>query len=306
MPKKVSIIDKRNWLEKYEGGKSEAAIASESKRDIRTIKNGIEEARREVDIRLARAELLKEALRKHQDSLEGELRKILKNLELPHSDFAPLSWYRGNDSIFVTNGFTAQKSESARFAKVGRKPAHEATTVLDLLRQHFKNDRLWKWLADWEKLLISHLADRKALQRKAVAILEDKTGYKVIDNRDKVTLPFLYSHTAGHLLYKSALDSAFGSGHSGNMEDDMIADTQRGAVTYHNSILAEAPDHEEVTRSNILAAYRELLSSYELMHVLNTFGILKESVTRVRQAVEEILLLGFIPGQCDVCRRLGL
>ena len=306
MPKKVSIIDKRNWLEKYEGGKSEAAIASESKRDIRTIKNGIEEARREVDIRLARAELLKEALRKHQDSLEGELRKILKDLEIPHSDFAPLSWYRGNDSIFVTNEFTAQKSESARFAKVVRKPAHEATTVLDLLRQHLKNDRLWKWLADWDKLLISDLADRKALQRKAVAILENKTGYKMLDNSDVAVPPFLFSYTAGHLLYKSALDSAFGTLRNDNMEDDMIADTQRGTVTYHNSILAEAPDHEEVTRSNILAAYRELLSSYELMNVINTFGILKESVTRVRQAMEEILLLGFIPGQCNICKRLGL
>ncbi len=306
MPKKVSIIDKRNWLEKYEGGKSEAAIASESKHDIRTIKNGIEEARREVDIRLARAEMLKEALHKHQDSLEGELRKILKDLEIPHSDFAPLSWYRGNDSIFVTNEFTAQKSESARFAKVGRKPAHEATTVLDLLRQHLKNDKLWKWLAQWEKRLASHLADREALQRKVVAVLEEKTGYKVIDDRDVVASPFLFSYTTGHLLYKSAMDSAFSSGHSGKMEDNMIADTQRGAVTYHNSILAEAPDHEEVTRSNILAAYRELLSSYELMNVINTFVILKESVTRVRQAMEEILLLGFIPGQCNICKRLGL
>lgn len=306
MPKKPSIIDKRNWLEKYEGGKSEAAIASESKRDVRTIKNGIEEARRAIDIRLARAELLKDALRKHQDSLEGELRKILKDLDLPHTDFAPLSWYRGNGSIFTATESIEKEEERYQSFKVGRKSATKTTTVLDLLRQHLKNDKLWKWLAQWEKRLASHLADREALQRKAVAILEEKTGYKVGDYRDKVTLPFLCSYTAGHLLYKSALDSAFGTLRNDNMEDDMIADTQRGAVTYHNSILAEAPDHEEVTRSNILAAYRELLSSYELMHVINTFGILKESVTRVRQAVEEILLLGFIPGQCDVCRRLGL
>lgn len=64
-----------------------------------------------------------------------------------------------------------------------------------------------KWLADWEKVLASYLADRKALQRKAVAILEEKTGYKVGDYRDKFAPPFLCSYTAGHLLYKSALDS---------------------------------------------------------------------------------------------------
>ena len=306
MPKKVSIIDKRNWLEKYESGKSEAAIASESKRDVRTVKKGIEEARREQDIRLARAELLKEALRKHQDSLEGELRKILKDLEHPPGDFAPLSWYRGNNSIFVTAEFMEKESESRQPSKVGRKSATMTTTVLNLLRQHLKNDKLWKWLADWEKALSAHLADRKALQRKAAAILEEATGYKVVDDRGDVAPPFLCSYTTGHLLYQSALDSAFGLRRSDTMEDDVIADTKGGTVKYHHSILAEAPGTEEKTRHNILAAHRVLLSSYELNHVSITFGVLKESAAKVRQSVEEILLLGFIPGQCDVCKRLGL
>lgn len=189
---------------------------------------------------------------------------------------------------------------------MGRKSATETTTVLDLLRQHLKTDKLWKWLAQWEKTLGSHLANREALQRKVVTVLEEKTGYKVIDDRDAAAPPFLFSHTTGHLLYKSAMDSAFGSGHSGKMEDNIVADTQKGAVTYHNSILAVAPGHEEDTRSNILDAYREFLASDELMNVIITFRTLKESVTRVRQAVEEILLLGFIPGQCNICRRLGL
>jgi hypothetical protein len=306
MPKKPSLIDKRNWLEKYEGGKSEAAIASESKRDIRTIKNGIEEARRETDIRLARAELLKDALRKHQDSLEGELRNILRDINLPNSDLAPLSWYRDNGSIFTATESIEKTDERYQTFKVGRKSATETTTVLDLLRQHLKTDKLWKWLAQWEKTLASHLAARKKFQRKVVAVLEEKTQYKVIDDRDVAAPPFLFSNTTGHLLYKSAMDSPFGSGHSGKMEDNMITDTQRGVVTYCGSILAEAPGYEEVTRSNILDAYRELLASEELTNVTVTFQILKESVARVRQAVEEILLLGFVPGQCNICRRLGL
>lgn len=306
MPKKISTSDKRDWLEKYEGGKSEAAIASESKHDVRTIKNGIEEARREIDIRLARAELLKDALRKHQDSLEGEQRKILKDLELPHSDFAPLSWYRGNDSIFMATESIEKEDERYQSFKVGRKSTTKTTTGLDLLRQHLKNDKLWKWLAQWEKELAAHLADRKALQRKVVAVLEEKTGYEVFDDREKVAPPFLFSYIAGHLLYKSALDSAFGVRRSDNMENDIIADTKAGAVTHHHSILAEARGHEEQTRRNILAAYQEILSSDELKHVINTFGILKDLAAKAKQAVEEILLLGFIPGQCDVCRRLGL
>ena len=69
MPKKISIIDKREWLRLDEEGKSEAWIAKEKKRNIRTIKKGIEDARRERDAQLARSELLRGALRNHQDHM---------------------------------------------------------------------------------------------------------------------------------------------------------------------------------------------------------------------------------------------
>ena len=44
MPKKIPIVEKRRWLQDYEQGKSEAAIASQNHRDLRIIKKGIEEA----------------------------------------------------------------------------------------------------------------------------------------------------------------------------------------------------------------------------------------------------------------------
>jgi len=59
MPKKIPIVDKRGWLQDYEQGKSEAAIASQNHRDLRIIKKGIAEARRERVVNLARADLVK-------------------------------------------------------------------------------------------------------------------------------------------------------------------------------------------------------------------------------------------------------
>lgn len=306
MPKKIPAEKKRRWLEDYESGKSEAAIASKYRRDIRTIRSGIEEVRREQDVRLARVELLKEALRKHQKSLEDELRDILREIENSPDDFAPLSWHRGDNSVFSKKE-ARQEDKNSRFAKRGRRSAQEAVTILDLLRQHFRSDKskLWTWLAQWEKAYNNYSEARELLQRKAVAILENRTGYKVVDKK-QITPPFLYSHAAGHCLYKLALDSTLSPRYSYFNEDDIVADTQRGVVMYHNSILAEVPGNEEQTRQNMLAVYRDILKSEELGNVLNSTRNLKKAEEKVNPIIESILLLGFIPGRCSVCQRLGL
>ena len=53
-----------------------------------------------------------------------------------------------------------------------------------LLKEHLKNDRLWKVLAQWKKAYAAHLTARIALQRKTVTLLEEETGYKLVDKHD--------------------------------------------------------------------------------------------------------------------------
>lgn len=305
MPNKISITEKRRWLDEYERGKSEAAIASKSKRDVRTVKKGIEDARRERDVRFARAELLKEALRKHQDSLEVEMRSILNRIKDPPEDFAPLSWHGNGDSIFSPAKSQEEASEYTEPSRPGRRPAIPSSTPQDLLRQHLRNDRLWKLLAQWEEVCHSHLADRIGLQRKIVALLQKKTGYKLVDRAD-ISPPFLYSHTAGDLLFRAILGRALGTVKIANVEAEIRADTASGAVKYRSSILAETPGNEEKCRKNILAAFKKLAVSPEVSQVVTSYRSLKEASAKVRKTIEETLLLGIIPGQCSVCRRLGV
>ena len=181
MRKKITISEKRDWLTEHENGKSQLDIARNHHRDVRTINKGIEDACRERDIRLARVDLLKEALRKHQDSLEEELRQVVKNLNYPPIDHAPLLWHQGNDSVFSSNTSSEHDDESRQSSRAGRRAAIKTITIRDLLKQHLKNDRLFQYLAQWEKVLFSHLASRKAMQRKVVALLEEKTGLSVQD-----------------------------------------------------------------------------------------------------------------------------
>lgn len=304
MSRKIPIVVKRGWLDDYEGGKSVATIAKANRRDTRTVKKGIEEARRERDIRIARTELVKGALQRHHNNLLEELQQILSLLRLPPEDAVPLSWHRGTDSIFPETP-RGDQGRAAVAADASAREAAAGNVGRGLLGEHLKGDRIWKLLARQREDASRHLASRIDLQRKTVTLLEEKTGYKVVD-RAEASPPFLYSYTAGDLLFKAARRRAFGIRDTVGLEADIVAEAARGYVTYHSSILAEAPGGEEVCRGHLIEALRELLGVPELSQVALTYRQLEESTAKARQAIEQLLALGLVPGQCTVCRRLGV
>jgi hypothetical protein len=306
MPKKISIMDKREWLEEYESGKSEFAIAKSKKRDTRTVKKAIEDARRDRDARYARSELMKEALRSHQDTLKKELAGLIKSLESHRGDFAPLSWNKGAKSVFTWAGMMEELGYVPGIS-AGRRGSNirVASPVVDLLRQHLKGDKVRSILAQWEKSYLAHVSARVSLQRKVIAMLKQKTGYGVFD-RPPEAPPYLFSYTAGSILYQDIIGLALGLHTKSDLEKDTVADSQDGTVKYHNSVLAKAPGDERSCRDRILEAYHDLIKSEEYKLVEGTYREMDMVATRARQAVEDIVMLGYIPGQCRVCRRLGM
>lgn len=306
MPEKISIIEKREWLEDYESGKSELDIARSKNRDTRTVKKALDDARRDRDARYARSELMKDALRSHQDALEKELIGLIRSLESHRNDFAPLSWNQGVKSIFTWDGRVEDLGYITGFSSRRRGGNIKAVpTSIDLLRQHLKGDKVRNTLIQWEKAYLSHIAARVSLQRKVMAILRDKTGYELFDKPSEPP-PYLFSYTAGSILYQDIVGLAVGLHTKSDLEKDIIADNQDGTVKYHGSILARAPGKERSCRDNILEAYRELLKSAEYRLAGNSYQELDKLAVKAMQAIEEIVLLGYIPGQCRVCQRLGM
>jgi hypothetical protein len=306
MAKKISIAEKRKWLEEYESGKPVIGIATQNQRETRTVQKALDDARRERDVRYARSELMKEALRSHQDSIRDELTRIINKLEPPGSDFTPLSWYEGDTSIFTPVEKVDILAYTAGVAKhVGRPSAANTTSVTYLLRQHLGNDRLWRLLALWDKAYASHIDARASLQRKTVLLLEQKTGYRMVD-KTNIPRPFLYSYTAGAVVYGVVVGVALGTCDKSELEDDLVSDTRDGTVKYRNSIMAEDPGNEEKCRQNILDAFKDLIKSPDFERFKNSYNFLDECATKAKQSADEIKLLGYLPGNCRVCRRLGM
>jgi len=306
MPKKFSLADRKRWLEQYESGKSEIAISKENKCDTRTVKKGIEEARRELEAQTARTELLKQALLKHQETLLDRLQKILSTLTVPQKDWTPLSWHRGEDSIFSEGDLTVGRAQSHEAFGATVSTDERTDMVHAMLTQHLSGDKLWKILAQQERASAEHRLKRIAVQHKVVTLLEKETGYKMVDG-DNDQPPFLYSHNTGDLFFKMTMRCAFGEYDSDDWQGRIVANKTAGNVLYQSgSILAEVPGNEETCRQKLLGAFGKMKSLPELVEVVATFGELKKATYRARQAIEEVLLLGLIPGHCKVCRRLGM
>lgn len=303
MPKKVSIIKKREWLKVYEEGRSEASIAREEHCDVRTLKKGIRDARLERDTTLARADLIKEALRSHNENLLELIRGILLVVQLPRSDLA-IPWKNEftSSSIRIEGG-RAHYEGWPEIKVTNITMDVEDKTEWGLLEEHLKTDRLWQLLGQWKKALAAHLEARMIMKPKLANLLEKKTRYQIADKP-----------TDGHFLYSDSVDFLFQEeikqllepASASDLVKNIVAVPDIGRVSYAGLTLAYAPGSEEECRQYILDTIDELRVSTEARSVINTYNTAKDLTAKARQAAEEILMLRLVPGHCRICRRLGM
>lgn len=305
MARKFSSIDKNKWLKEYEEGKPETSIASDSQCDVRTVRKGIDEARRERDARVARIELLKDVMSKHNETLLSRLGEISASLQVPPEDWTVLSWHKNGESVFSDRSTDTEDTPKHRPGKDHRGSDIRGDKVDHMLKQHLKNDKLWRTLARRDYAYRSHRLARIALQHRVMDILERETGYD-FESDSSVSPPYLCSYTTGDVFYKMTLRLAFGDYKHDGWLDDIVVDPGDRCVKYLNLILAEVLERADECREKLLHAFQKMKKLPEIKDVVTTYQELEESTFRARQSVEEIRLSGLVPGQCKVCRRLGM
>lgn len=302
MPKKIFPNEMRRWLEQYDSGESEAAIAKAAHRDVRTVKKRIAQARREREVYAARVELLKSALKQHQDRLLNAVKEVQSALVMPARDLWRAWKQNAPSSPLSFIGATATY-EAGKGWKVVM--AVESQPEWGLVQEHLKSDSMWASLTAWGRALAAHVEARVGLEAKCADLLREKTGYKLVEQ--PVEPPFLYSYTTLDLIHQAVLNRALGVEQKTRFEDMIVVDKERGEVKHGiGTTLAEAPGEEERCKANILAALKELFESKEAAKVKQTYKELEEATIKASRAVEEILLLELVPGECRVCRRLGI
>jgi hypothetical protein len=302
MPKRYSQVVKMRWFEFKRAGKSDEFIANRYKCDVRTVRKGIAEVQHKQNARQASIDLLKDKIKRHQDSLVEELERIHSQIALPPADYVVLSWYRNGNSIFTEDG--ELKRGLPPPATVDSSTFTEGNLLREVLKEHLGKKKEWRTVMQWNRACAADKDSRAAAQLRFAAMLKKETGFKLSDR--PTDPPFLYSYTAGDLLLKEVFRRALEAKNKIDLSAEITADTSRGQVNYHHNILAEAPGQELECRENLLKACRKLQRSKEITHVVFTYDTLENMVETSRKVLEELILAGVIPGVCRVCRQLGL
>lgn len=252
---------------------------------------------------LARADLIKEALRSHNESLLELLRGILLVVQLPRSDLRiPWKHKESSGSIRIEGG-RAQYESWPEIKVTNITMDVEDKTEWGLLKEHLKTDRLWQLLSQWEKVFAAHLEARMRMKLKLANLLQSKTKYQIVDK--PIEGHFLYSESVD-FLFQEEIQQLLKPASASNLVENIVAVPDLGSISDAGLTLARAPGSEEECRQHILDMLDELRVSTEARSVINTYNVAKDLTAKARQAAEEILMLRLVPGHCRICRRLGM
>lgn len=288
MSKKISIQEKRRWLDLYEQGKTEVQIAREVKRDPRTIVKGLEEASKDRRLASVEVEMLRSALFKHQDQLTGILKNMAEMLVVPPYNLELREEKEGILApIPLPGALLKQVSKEQMILEI-----HDENRLeWELLKEHLKQDELWDSIRQCRKALIDHVWARWQFKQVVKSnLLRDTdlgspkyTDGKQYENLLRELVDLFYDVTTQKIL--GILNKT-----------DVRSVIDRKLAGYNDT--AETGD-------KIASIFASLPSSLEAFKVKNTYEELTKITKLAKRQVDEILLLGMVTGKCRVCRRLG-
>ncbi len=304
MPKKLPMSEKREWLKDSDEGISAAQIAKDKNKALKVIKRGIDEARAERDGTAARAEIVKDALIKHQNQLMAIINRLSNAAEPLPADLelrrekngalAPIPLSAGRIVYTSDNGFVVELSD-------------ENTALWGLLKEHRTRDRIWSTIKNWKVALVNHIEARTGLELGIRMLVERETGLKFPDEKTPKSKGDHINPFAVQLFYIVQIRKALGISDETNPQNRMFAGDD-GYVRNGEggSELAYCPGKQHECREALIRAFNKIPDLQETKKVIVTHSELKNVSNKLKRMLEDISLMGLIPGRCRICSRISL
>jgi len=286
--KKISIQEKKKWLEMFEQGQTEVQIARKTRRDSRTIAKGIEEASKKMRLASTEAEMLRNALFKHQDQLTGILKNIVEMLVLPPHD----KLHEESEGILAPISLTGALLKHVSKEQMILEIQKEDKLEWELLKEHLKQDKLWEYLKQWRKAMLDHMWAR--WQFKLAIQSEFAKNADSISPNDKDEKQFeTVKCELVDLFFDVVTQRILGIRNETDVEK---------AVDSKMSVISD----KEVLKQKLVSIFDSLPGTKEAYRIQSTFVALADITRLAKKQADEIMLLNMITGKCRVCRRLGL
>jgi hypothetical protein len=304
MPKKIPMSEKRVWLNDFDEGKPAVEIARERKHALKVIKRGIEEARAERDGTAARAEIIKEALINHQQQLLGIVDRLCKAAEVSTVDLdlryeksgalAPIQLPYGRVIYTLEKGMTVELPD-------------ENTALWELLREHRTRDRIWSTIRNWKEALISHTRAIFELEMAIKMLIERETGCRVSIASPGDKEPDTVYYLTVKLFFTVQTHKALGIPDGTNLQGRMVAGDD-GYVRNGEggSELAYCPGKQNECWEALLSVLNKIPDLPEMKKFITTEAQLKNANGKLKRPLEDIRLMGLVPGRCRICSRISM
>jgi len=297
LPRVIPYMQKEEWFEEFEKGKTVSRLATLYKRDPRTIERGIEEVRQMRQVQKVRVNLLEEAMRKHQESLldllsegaqrAGPLPLHIDEIYTAKSPPTPLG-LDGKQAIAI----------DVRYDQVIL--AVEESHRWELLRQHLRRDRLYTHLRHWKQTMLAELNIRWGLKLRVQEKLTDELGFTISEDSivpgtlrpaclfeiTKSVFSTTLEETTPHPLRLT--EGAAGEFFVNDSTAGRLSNTQGAKLADIRRISEEVSG--EPLASDLRSCRKQAVSA----------------AAEAKRAFDEIRLSFYIPGICDSCQRYGL
>ena len=304
MPKKIPMSEKRKWLNDFDEGIPASEIAKKKTKALKVIKRGIDEARAERDGAAARAEIVKDALIKHQHQLMSIINRLSDAAEPPPAD---LELRREKSGSLVPIPLPASRivyiSEQGLIVEL----SDENTALWKLLREHLTRDRIWSTIKNWKGAMVNHIQARTGLELGIKRLIERETGFKFPDEKTPKSKGDYINPFTIRLFYTVQIRKALGISDETNPQNRMFAG-EDGYVRNGEggSELAYCPGKQQECREALIKAFNKIPDLTEVKKVIATDAELKNVSNKLKRILEDIRLMGLIPGRCRICSRISL
>lgn len=320
--RKIGIALSRQWLEEYEGGKTLDQLAEANRRAKQVISDSIERARQHHRFELVQRDQLREAFHGHQQDLLRLLQQLEDVIRVPRlghelgghefglgeivgggkdqADEIDLASPQVLDVILgggLEAGFSVRILTSDGLPTGVDLSAH-STLLWEALKQHLKRDPLWLAFRAWRQRLLDELLARAHLNRdiasKAKTIFDASIKVQA-DHRERVLTTALPPYVR-EMLVSEALGEK-------PQPIDLVQQGKELQDRRMNRTLAVNVGEDAKEKfSRLLAAMKSMES---VRKMVDTHRQLKDRTEKVGALLEEYLLLHYIRGRCNLCKKLG-
>jgi len=288
MSKKISIREKKKWLEMFEEGLTEVQIARKTEHDPRTITKGIEEASKKTRLASIEAEILRKALLQHQEQLTEILKHIVVMLVLPPYN---LQLREESEGILAPVSLSGSLFKHISKEQMILDIYDEAKLEWELLKEHLKQDKLWGYIKQWRKAILDYmwslwqfkLAIKSEVVKNANLISPDNEAERQFETAKSELVDLFFDVVTSRIL--------------GIRNETDMEKTIEGKISGVND--------KEVSLQKLIAIFDSLPGIKEAYRVKSTVTALADITKIAKKQADEIMLLNMITGKCRVCRRLG-